>query len=399
MLGMLQAAEPAQPGASFAHDPTTAEELRVRDGLPNFFAKLAAGGPVRVAYLGGSITAANGWRPKTLAWFRSQNPQADVIEINAAISGTGSDYGACRIETDVLSKQPDLVFMEHRVNGGGGYEAKSVEGIVRQVWKKNPRTDICLVYTLSLGMLKGLQEGRQTPFGVVMETVANTYGIPSIDLGVAIANREQTGGLVFKNDGPVAGKMVFSKDGTHPGDEGHEVYKEIIARSMLAMKDRGEGQPKAHELPVPLEARRWESAELLPVTRATLSSGWRAVDTKTDVVYRDDFGRTEAMLRGAMKCDQAGETVTIKWNGTTIGFSDIPQGSGMEVEVTIDRAQAPLTIKRPQTESIRRYARFFYLPEQSPGEHTAVLRVRQLPEGMSFYAGQILVIGTALPQK
>jgi hypothetical protein len=159
----------------------------------------------------------------------------------------------------VLSKQPDLVFMEHRVNGGGGYEAKSVEGIVRQVWKKNPRTDICLVYTLSLGMLKGLQEGRQTPFGVVMETVANTYGIPSIDLGVAIANREQTGGLVFKNDGPVAGKMVFSKDGTHPGDEGHEVYKEIIARSMLAMKDRGEGQPKAHELPVPLEARRWES--------------------------------------------------------------------------------------------------------------------------------------------
>jgi hypothetical protein len=105
------------------------------------------------------------------------------------------------------------------------------------------------------------------------------------------------------------------------------------------------------------------------------------------------------MLRGAMKCDQAGETVTIKWNGTTIGFSDIPQGSGMEVEVTIDRAQAPLTIKRPQTESIRRYARFFYLPEQSPGEHTAVLRVRQLPEGMSFYAGQILVIGTALPQK
>lgn len=394
-LGVLHAAEPAPSGSRFAHNPNSAEELRVRDGLPNFFAKLAAGGPVRIAYLGGSITAANGWRPKTLAWFQSQYANVEIVEINAAISGTGSDYGACRIETDVLSKSPDLVFMEHRVNGGGGYEAKSVEGIIRQIWKKNPQTDICLVYTLSLGMLKDLQAGKQTAFGAIMENVANAYGIPSIDLGVEIARREKAGDLVFKSDALVAGKMVFSKDGVHPGNEGHEVYRDIIARSMRAMK--GKGQAKAHQLPAPLEARHWETAELLPIGRVVLSSGWKAVDTTTDAVYRDDLGRTEAMLRGAVKCDKAGETITVKWNGTTLGFSDIPQGHGMEVEVTIDEAKTPLTIPRPQRESIRRYARFFYLPEQAPGEHTAVLRVKQLPEGMSFYAGQILVIGTTRP--
>jgi lysophospholipase L1-like esterase len=363
--------------------------------LPNFFAKLAAGRPVRIAYLGGSITAANGWRPKTLAWFKSQYPNVEIIEINAAISGTGSDYGACRIAPDVLSKNPDLVFMEHRVNGGARYETKSVEGIIRQIWKENPQTDICLVYTLSQGMLKDLQAGKQTSFGAIMETVANAYGIPSIDLGVEIAKREKAGDLIFKGNAPVSGKLVFSKDGTHPGNEGHDVYRDVIARSMLAMKSKG--QPEAHRLPAPLETRCWESAGLLPVTRAVQSAGWKAVDTKTDAIYREDFGRTDAMLRGAVKCDKAGETITVKWNGTTIGFSDIPQGSGMEVEVTIDQTHTPITIKRPQTESIRRYARFFYLPEQSPGEHTAVLRVKRLPEGMSFYAGQILVIGTTLP--
>jgi hypothetical protein len=391
----LHGAETAQAAATFAQDPKTAEELRMRDGLPNLFAKLAAGGPVRVAYLGGSITAANGWRPKSFAWFQSQYPDAELVEINAAISGTGSDYGACRIATDVLSKNPDLVFMEHRVNGGGGYEAKSVEGIVRQIWKKSPRTDICLVYTISLGMLKDLQAGKQTSFGAIMETVANAYGIPSIDLGVEIAKREKAGELVFKSDTAVAGKLVFSKDGVHPGNEGHDVYRDVIARSMLAMKNVG--QPQPHRLPTPLEARCWESAGLLPITHAVLSSGWEAVDTKTDAVYRDDFGRTDAMLRGAVKCDKAGETVTVQWNGTTIGFSDIPQGSGMEVEVTIDGTQPPIAIKRPQTENIRRYARFFYLPEQSPGEHTAVLRVKRLPEGMSFYIGQILIIGRVRP--
>ena len=391
----LPAAESAPTTAPSAQDPKTAQELRRRDGLPNFFAKLAAGGPVRIAYLGGSITAANGWRPKTLAWFKGQFPKAEVLEINAAISGTGSDYGACRIAADILSKEPDLVFLEHRVNGGGGYEAKSVEGIVRQIWKQNPRTDLCLVYTLSEGMLKGLQAGMQTSFGAIMETVANAYGIPSIDLGVEIARREQAGELVFKSPGLVAGKLVFSKDGVHPGSEGHDVYRDVIARSMLAM--RSTGQPQAHPLPTPLEARCWETASLVPITQARLSAGWKSVDPKTDVIYRDDFGRTDAMLRGAMKCDQAGATITFQWNGATLGFSDIPQGSGMEVEVTLDQAPTPIILKRPQTESIRRYARFFYLPEQSPGAHTAVLRVKQLPPGLSFYAGQILVIGVPRP--
>ena len=394
-LAALHAAEPTHSAPPSVHDPKTVEELRVRDGLPNFFAKLAVGGPVRIAYLGGSITAANGWRPKSFAWFKSQYPNAELIEINAAISGTGSDYGACRIATDVLSKNPDLVFMEHRVNGGGGYEAQSVEGIVRQIWRENPRTDICLIYTISLGMLKDLQAGRQTSFGAIMETVANAYGIPSIDLGVEIARREKAGELVFKSDTAVAGKWVFSKDGAHPSEEGHDVYRDVIARSMLAMTSVG--TPQGHPLPAPLETRCWETASLVPLTPAMLSSGWKAVDAKTDAIYRDDFGRTDAMLRGAMKCAKPGETITFKWNGTTIGFSDIPQGSVMEVEVTIDHAQVPITIKRPQTESLRRYARFFYLPEQPPGEHIAILSVKQLPEGLSFYAGQILVIGTTSP--
>ena len=162
-----------------------------------------------------------------------------------------------------------------------------------------------------------------------------------------IAKREKAGDLIFKGNAPVSGKLVFSKNGTHPGNEGHEVYKDVIARSMLAMKSKG--QPEAHRLPTPLEARCWESAGLLPVTRAVLSAGWKVVDTKKDTIYREDFGRTDAMLRGAVKCDKAGETITVKWNGTTIGFSDIPQGSGMEVEVTIDQTKTPITIKRLQT--------------------------------------------------
>ena len=376
------------------NDPLIAQELRVRDGLPNLFAKLNAGGPVRIAYLGGSITAAEGWRVKTTAWFRAQYPGVEIIEINAAISGTGSDFGACRVANDVLAEKPDLIFMEHRVNGGGGFEAKSVEGIVRQVRKARAETDICLIYTLNEGMLQTLQAGRQPRFGSIMETIANAYGIPSIDLGVEIAKREKAKNLIFKAKGWQNGNLVFSEDGTHPLEAGHAMYRDTVVRSMFQMMPRH--QAMAHSLPSPLEARCWENATTAPIQKATLSAGWKPIDPATDAIYRGHSGRTHQMLRGGVKCDQVGETISIAWNGTTLGLSDIPQGDGMELEVTIDQ-QPPIILKRVQTDKKQAYSRFYYLPEQAPGSHTALLKIKSLPEGTSYYAGQFLIVGTVTP--
>ncbi len=377
---------------TYTHDIHLAEECRVRDGLPNVFSKLTNGQEVRIAYLGGSITAANGWRPKSLAWFKTEYPRAAVVEINPAIPGTGSDYSACRLEGDVLNHAPDLVFLECRVNGGGGYEAKSVEGVVRGIWTHHPKTDICFVYTLHQGMLKDLQAGKTPVFGAVQERIANAYGIPTIDFGVEIAAREQAGSLLFKGDAPVAGKWLFSKDGVHPGDKGHAVYCEILARSIRKIAAAGSAGP--HALPAALEPACWERATLLPVTQATLSVGWTPVDTEKDPVYTESRHRTHAMLRGAVMCDRAGESVTVKWNGTVIGISDIPYGEPVEIEAVVDGG-APITAQRIQREKTR-HARFWYLPEQAPGDHTVTVTVKRLPAGQSFYLGQLLIIGTPL---
>lgn len=118
-----------------------AVECRERGGLPNLFAKLQSPGSVRIAYLGGSITAQDGWRPKTLNWFRTNFPTARVEEINAAIGGTGSDLGVFRLRHDVLEHKPDLLFIEFAVNDSGAPPAqihRCMEGIVRQTWKNDP---------------------------------------------------------------------------------------------------------------------------------------------------------------------------------------------------------------------------------------------------------------------
>ena len=110
-------------------------ECLPRSGLPNVFLRLERGETVRIAYLGGSITAQEGWRPQSLQWFRQQFPAATVREINAAIGGTGSELGVFRLRHDVLDARPDLLFVEFAVNDGGTPAAhihRCMEGIVRQ---------------------------------------------------------------------------------------------------------------------------------------------------------------------------------------------------------------------------------------------------------------------------
>ena len=137
-------------GAASSDDLVPAVECRERNGLPNVISKLKTGAEARIAYLGGSITAQDGWRPKTLNWFRQQFPNAKVSEINAAIGGTGSDLGVFRLRHDVLEHKPDLLFVEFAVNDGGAPPLqiyRCMEGIVRQTWKNDSTTDICFVNT------------------------------------------------------------------------------------------------------------------------------------------------------------------------------------------------------------------------------------------------------------
>ena len=151
---------------------------------------------------------------------------------------------------------------------------------------------------------------------------------------------------------------------------------------------------KNHQLPVAMNKLNWGKTTLFPITETGLSSGWVDVSAQKDSIYSEDYKRTNARLRGAVKCSKAGESVEIKWNGTILGFSDIHYGSGCKIQIRIDAD--PITFERTQKKKSK-YARFFYLPEQTPGEHTVLLTITELPNGTEYYLGQILVIGAVIP--
>lgn len=220
----------------------------------------------------------------------------------------------------------------------------------------------------------------------------STGSMHSIDVGLEIAKRVHAGTLTIKN--PELGKMQFSFDGVHPTDDGHQIYSDIITRALLKMAPQN--KTAEHFLNAPLNPSCWDTATLLPITKAELSEEWVPVDRKTDPVYTDDTLRTDAMLRGAVKCNQTNATITVHWTGTGLGLSDIPYGGVSTIEVLVDGK--PVTIEeRRQTEPQKKFARFWHIPKQPFGNHTAVFKVQQIPANTEVYAGQILVVGTQHP--
>ena len=338
-----------------------AVECTARGGLPNFLAKLKTpGAEVRIAYLGGSITAQEGWRPKTLAYFQKSFPDAKISQINAAIGGTGSDLGVFRLQHDVLDLKPDLIFVEFAVNDGGQSPAniyKYMEGIVRQTWKANPNCDICYVYTVTDTLIAPMYEGKFPRAASAMERVAEHYGIPSIGMAVEVAKLAKEGKLILKAKKPVTDeeqaaigdKMIFAPDGVHPFPEtGHELYLQAILRSLPAIW-AASAKAGLHELKGALVADNYEKAKMIPIERAHLSAGFKRLEA-SDVMVKRFGNRVPALYRA----DKPGETITFSFKGRSVAIYDLLAPDAGQIIVTLD-GKAPVI--RPRFDAFTTYPR------------------------------------------
>jgi len=419
-LCLLACLTSARAGESYQLRP--AEECRERDGLPNVVAKLEAGETVRVAYLGGSITAAAGWRVKTLAWLQAKYPQASISEINAAIGGTGSDLGVYRLRHDVLRFKPDLLFVEFAVNDGGTDPAeieRCMEGIVRQTWTMEPTIDICYVYTLTAVMLQDLQAGHFPRAASAMENIADTYGIPSIHFGVEVGKQVNANRLIFQaaatpsetEQQVIGDRIVFSHDGVHPLDAGHEIYARIVAKHFASLG--AVGRPAPHLLPPPLRADNYEQAKLLRLDCFHLGDGWTRLDPATNPLAKR-FGER---VPGLYRATTPGTGLSFRFRGTAVGIYDLLGPDCGQLVVCLDGG-APRTIPRVDGYCTYHRLAFLRLATGLPdGLHTVDIRIDDaVPDkssilfpqnrkdleanaakyqGTAWYAGGILLIGKA----
>jgi parallel beta helix pectate lyase-like protein/GDSL-like lipase/acylhydrolase family protein len=336
-------------------------ECTPRCGLPNFLAKCEKGKSVKVAYFGGSITEGAGWRVYSLDLLRKLYPQAKFEEIFAAIGGTGSSFGAFRLERDVLENKPDLLFVEFAVNDSGVASEeilRCMEGIIRNTWGLLPECDIIFVYTFSAAdpLIVPLRKGKFFRSASVMEKLADNYGIPSIFMGMEVLRLEKEGKLVLKAEKAVveqvsgkaleknAGiqinseeKIPFSQDGVHPYlDTGHKLYLAAIERSIPAIK-AASGEAESHDiLPTALTYDYVKRVTFFTLDSINPGDGWKRLENPmqdlSDARVKDAVGHSTPSVWQA----SPGAELSFSFKGDSVMFYSLSgPGTGF-IEITID---------------------------------------------------------------
>lgn len=283
-----------------------------------------------IGYLGGSLTDGSGasdperfsWRALTTRWFREQFPQASVREVNAAIGGTGSEFGLYRMGEDLLAKQPDLVFVEFSVNDSGLAErevdlvSSAMEGIVRRILMSNPQATIVFVYTTMKSLEPYHVAGELSPAAQLHDVVAGHYGIPSVPIGEAVWQYLQSKGMDWNEIMP---------DNVHPTDEGYAVYAEamieyLAAQDWTCASTHAVDWPQALYGSLPLRARQIRAADYA-------NAGWLAVGKAIE-------GRKDHLY-----CETPGQELHFSFAGDVFGLVWISADDAGVIEYSIDGAE------------------------------------------------------------
>ncbi len=312
--------------------PMPAAEVHPRGGLPRLFAKIAKGETVTLGYYGGSITAAAGWRTITTDWFTKTFPNAKFEVMNASVGGSGSLVGVFRADDDLVAKKPDVVFIEFSLNDGSDVRDRpeevtgALEGIIRKLRQSDPDTDVCLVYTTTAEMLEKAKQGICSNSISLHERVATHYNLPSIKMGMEAAQLFADGKLVHQApktaDGLTPdGKIIFSNDGSHPSEKGHELNGAAAVRGLEVLSKLPPDDGAVRPLPAPLSPLPWDKAKTVAAKgRADFTGTWAELTAANGPSCRRFGKRFYEWFPALFRTVEPGASMTVRFRGTHIGF-------------------------------------------------------------------------------
>lgn len=211
--------------------PLVAERLQAapESAFQKFDERARAGERLSVVFFGGSLTwGAQATDPQLTSYralmahrLTEHYPEAHFTFWDAAIGGTGSQLGAFRLERDVLSRQPDLVFLDFTVNDGPFSQPDpdrlgSYESIIRRLVQKGIPV-VPVIFAVKKDTLPG---APIRPLDQKHKEIAEAYGLPIGDAVTLIQQRVQSGAAQPDELWPLP------DDTTHPGDLGYALYAE-----------------------------------------------------------------------------------------------------------------------------------------------------------------------------
>ncbi|MEM7233434.1 MAG: GDSL-type esterase/lipase family protein [Planctomycetota bacterium] len=322
-----------------------------------------------VAFMGGSITEMNGYRPMVMKSLEKRFPETKFTFTNAGISSTCSTTGAFRLKSDVLSKGPvDLFLVEFAVNDDQDAKharrecVRGLEGVLRQIHRHNPRADIAVVYFVNPGMLKTLTLGN-TPLTIeAHESVASHYGVSSVNLARELSDAILASRFTWKRYG-----------GTHPKADGNALCAQMV-EELLARGWKDPSTPQDHAVAAPVDRLSYYGGSFLDPKQAKFTNAWKLAVPNWKEIPGSKRGR---FLGIPLLCaSQVGAELKLKFEGTAVGAYVLAGPDAGILEGTIDgKAFQPVNLYHRFSRRLHYPRTVLLASDLTNGTHELVLRI------------------------
>ena len=291
-----------------------------------------------VAFIGGSITEMNGYRPMVSTMLEKRFPKTEFTFTQAGISSTCSDTGAFRFARDVLSQGPlDMLFVEFAVNDDqDGQKSlqnalRGMEGVIAQARKHNPMVDIVMTFFANENILDHLGENKNPPSIAAHSKVAEHYGVSVNHLAQELSDLINAGKMDWKKYG-----------GVHPNEYGNTMCASMIANSLLDLWSKplpGNAQPKPHPKVSPLDPFSYVNGRFLSFDQVDIDENWKKGVPNWK---NENRGKVRSRFLGIpfIYANQAGAKLKIKFEGTAIGAYMLTGPDSAIIRCTIDGKQS-----------------------------------------------------------
>ena len=298
--------------------------------LDNFFIRVKNEKEVSVAFLGGSITAGQGWRDLVVQYLEHEYPKIKWTFLNAGIPSLGSLPHAFRFESDVLaSGRVDLLFVESAVNDLANatpvaYQKRALEGIVRHARQANPEMDIVLMAFADEPKLADYKTKKVPAEVSVHDEVAKHYGLPFISLAEEVFSRIEASEFTWKDD--------FID--LHPSPFGHQLYFRTIRRMFELSGRKSPSRVRAKKLPAPLDPFNYSQGRYVSVDNAKVGGGFRV-----DPSWKpSDEARTRKRFvdMPMLVSDEPGSSFEFSFEGNAVGIAVVSGPDAGMIRYSID---------------------------------------------------------------
>lgn len=306
-------------------------------GLPHFarLIRKQANLPVKVAFLGGSITHMDGWRGLVMDDLTKTYPQTKFEFLDAGIPSLGSVPHAFRFQTDVLDKMtPDLLFIESAVNDAGNgttitEQKRALEGIIRHAHEASPDMDMILMAFADEEKNAAYAHGAVPAAVQVHASVAAYYRLPFINLAKEVYSRIHHGEFSWEND--------FKS--LHPAPFGQKLYFNAIKTLLVTQIDKADQLQKeavTHPkgFPPPMQPKNYAQGHYVDIRRADALQGFQVVD---DWKPADKVHTRPGFVHVPVLCGtKPGDQLALKFKGTAVGIAVVSGPDAGVIRYQID---------------------------------------------------------------